>query len=65
MKYGFEDSILKCQSWPVSAKHPINVYFYAILVLLDHLNNITRNQDVFVGCCEIGISVIVEHVQNI
>ena len=44
MKYGFEDSILKCQSWPVLAKHPINVYFYAILVLLDHLNNITRNQ---------------------
>ena len=24
MKYGFENSIFKCQSWPVSAKQPIN-----------------------------------------
>ena len=25
MKYGFEGSILKCQSWPVLAKQTINV----------------------------------------
>ena len=25
MKYGFEGSIFKCQSWPVLAKQPINV----------------------------------------
>ena len=25
MKYGFEGSIFKCQSWPVLAKQPVNV----------------------------------------
>ena len=35
-----------------------------ILVLLNHLSNVTRNLDVFVGCSEISISVTVKHVQN-
>ena len=43
MKYGFEDSIFKCQFWPVLAKQPINVSFCDILVLLNHLNNVTCN----------------------
>ena len=36
-------SIFKCQSWLVLVKQPINVYFCNISVLLNHLNNITRN----------------------
>ena len=43
MKYGFKGPILKCQSWPALAKQPINVQFCDILVLLHHLNNVTRN----------------------
>ena len=42
MKCGFERSIFKCQSWPVLAKQPINVWFCDILVLLNHLNSVTR-----------------------
>ena len=30
-----------------------------------HLNNITKNKDVFVGCSEISISVIVKDKENI
>ena len=37
MKYGFESSIFKCQSWPVLTKQPINVSFCDILVLLNFL----------------------------
>ena len=32
----------KCWSWPTLAKQPINVQFCAILVLLNHLINVTR-----------------------
>ena len=35
------------------------------MVLLNHLNNMTRNYDVFVGCFEIGIGAIVKHVQHV
>ena len=35
--------------------------FCGILVLLNYLN-VTRNLDVFIGCSEINISVIVKHV---
>ena len=35
------------------------------MVLLNHLNNMTRNYDVFVGCFEIGIGAIVKHVKHI
>ena len=34
-------------------------------VLLNHLNKVTTNYNVFAGCSEISIIVIVEHVQNI
>ena len=43
MKYGIEGSIFKWQYWPVLVKQPINVYVCDILVLLNHLNNATRN----------------------
>ena len=39
MKYGFEGYIFKCQSWPVLEKN----IFCDFLVLLNHLNNKTRN----------------------
>ena len=34
------------------------------LVLLNHLDNITRNQDVL-GCFEISINVIFKHVEHV
>ena len=43
MKYGFERSIFKCQSWPAVAKQPINVWFCDILLLLNHMNKVTSN----------------------
>ena len=46
MKCGLEGSILKCQSWSLLTKKPINVQFCDILVLLNHLNNKIRNEDV-------------------
>ena len=36
-----------------------------ILVLLNHLNKIPRNQYVFVSCSEISISVIDKHMQDV
>ena len=36
-----------------------------ILVLLNHLNNITRNYDVFVDCSGIITSITVKHEQHI
>ena len=39
--------------------------FVYILVLLNHLSNKTRNYDVFVGCSEISISVIVKQLQPV
>ena len=41
------------------------VYFCDVLVLLNHSNNITRNWDVFAGCSETRISVVIKHVQHI
>ena len=35
------------------------------MLYLNHLNNVSSNWDVFVGCSEISISVIVKHVHNI
>ena len=43
IKYGFEGSISNVDPGPVLTKQLINVYFYDILVLLNHLNNVTRN----------------------
>ena len=55
----------RCRYWPVLAKQPTNCQFCDIIVLLNHLTNVTRNQDMFVGCSEIrSESVIVKHVQH-
>ena len=35
------------------------------MVLLNHLNNVIRNQDACIGCSEIGIGVIVKHVKHL
>ena len=40
----------------------INIWLCDTLVLLNHLDNITRNQDVL-GCSEISINVIFKHVE--
>ena len=31
----------------------------------NHLNNVTSNEDMFVGCSEISINVTVKHVKHI
>ena len=41
------------------------VYFCDVLVFLNHSNKITRNWDVFAGCSETRISVVIKHVQHI
>ena len=38
----------------LTAKQPINVWLLDTLVLLNHLDDITRNQDVL-GCSEINM----------
>ena len=62
-KYGFEDSFSNFDL-SLTGKQPINGWLYDTLVLLNHLDNITRNQDILV-CSEISINVIFKHVEHV
>ena len=46
---------------------PINQLMFNCVALwfCNHSNNITRNYDVFAGCPEISIYVIVKHLQHV
>ena len=63
IKYGFEGSTSKVDLSFVLTKQPFNVYFFDIMVQLNHLNNITKNSHMFVGIYvsehEITVSFIV------